>query len=154
MTMAEPLQQAATVKVHGREYTVSPLTPGDFARAEQHIRDTRRNSFLSGARHVNLTEEVRAKALAEIECKPVSFSDDVLGSIDGQLFIVWLAMKAETRPTFDMFKIGLSSEVVERLATVVLQVTGLLNEEVGGDPLARTDTTTTEEATTRSTGQS
>ena len=144
MAASDVFPQNATITVSGRTYEVRPLTPGDFAKAERHIKDRRIDGFLNSTRNVPLSDAVRAQTLANIECTPVDLAKDVLTSVEGQLFLVWLSVRVEIRTPFDKFRDMLKGEDLTNLTEIVLRITGLLSQtEDGDDPLGRPASTTT-----------
>lgn len=129
-SFSESFPQAATVSIGGVEVELSPLTPNDFARAEEHVKDHQRDQFLQKTRDKPLAPEILAGTLAQIETTPVTLTD-VLKSYDGQLYLVWLSSR-KAMP-FEHFRTRLDTIELARLTNIVSRISGLLDEEDGGE---------------------
>ena len=132
----QSLAQPISVTVGGKSFTLSPLTPNDFARTEQYITESRLDVYLNKARFTNLSDEVRAKAMADIICAPVDLSV-ILRSPDAQLYAVWLAIKEINKPNFNTFKAELDGKDFRTLVDAVMTITGMIGGESDEDPLGR-----------------
>jgi len=136
--VSDTLPQEITITVRGKEIPLSPLTPGDFAKAESYVKEDRVNGLLQSTRATPLTPQDRGRALADIMTTPVGLSD-VLSEYSGQLRLVWLSTRGKAG-TFDQFKKYLDVTEVAELARVVAFVTGLTDSvEESDDPLASVD---------------
>jgi len=135
---SESFPQPATVSIGGIEVELSPLTPNDFARAEEHVKDNQRNQFLQKTRDKPLAPEVLAGTLAQIETTPVTLTD-VLKSYDGQLYLVWLSSR-KAMP-FEHFRTKLDAVELVRLTNIVSRISGLLEEGESNGENPTTDTT-------------
>jgi len=124
-SFSESFPQAASVSIGGIEVELSPLTPNDFARAEEHVKDHQRGQFLQKTRDKPLAPEILSGTLAQIETTPVTLTD-VLKSYDGQLYLVWLSSR-KAMP-FEHFRTKLDTIELARLTNIVSRISGLLEE--------------------------
>ena len=84
------------MKVGDKEYTLRELGPGDWADAQQRLKDINTTQFLENVRNiksVNLSDEVLARTLADLQARTVTDSD-VAKSHDGICFLMWCAIVA------------------------------------------------------------
>lgn len=137
-----------TVTIGGKEYKLSPLTPFDFATAENMIKEKRLSALLDQTRlvaGVNLPDKVRATAIAELMAQTVSLSE-VVDSFNGQLILVFLSLK-KNHPELlmkEMQKIPQTD--IDVVSSIVREITGIKVEEVEEDaPLEVKETTSTSE---------
>lgn len=65
--------EPATITIDGVDFTLKRLRLGDYAAAQEFIRDRKIDAILrkTGA----LSEDLRAKAIAEVLCRPMSLLD-------------------------------------------------------------------------------
>lgn len=147
MNLADVAGSGLTITVNGKPWTVSPLTIGDFAKAESFIRSRRLDECLERTRFQNgviLPDEVRAKMLAEVATRTVTTAD-VLASSEGRLYITWLsiAKKTASAPTFDAFCGMADQALCNQLESLLRHVGG--QESGGSDPTISTQNTTATE---------
>ncbi len=130
-----------------KKVTIHELRMEDFVAAEAWVRSERLNAFLEQTRQVrgiNLPDEVRAKAMAEIINKVVSF-DEVITCISGQLYCVYRSLARED-PQINLAWVheNLSKMEINVLSDLVFEITGLIKKEVEEEgPLETQDSTST-----------
>lgn len=85
----------STVELNGATYKLKPMALGDYAAALQYIRDRRINAVLEGTS--NRSEELRAKAIAEVISQPMDLIA-IWKEFDGECIILQRALLKDGRP--------------------------------------------------------
>lgn len=94
---------SATINLRGRDYQVRPITFGDFAAIEQHLRDRRGNiiSRLGNdlkALDPDVRKEIIQAAIDKMDARPnisPEESGKFLNSFEGVVYAFWLLMKTQ-----------------------------------------------------------
>ncbi len=127
-TLSAVCPHPITVKVDGEDVTLRPLTPRDFAAAEQHIRESRVRTMIAATRQEPLSAETRGQALAAILAATVTYAD-VFESNTGRAYLIWLAVDMPKKPHFEDFLKRMDSAGVGSMADIVLAISGIAGEQ-------------------------
>lgn len=87
--------EPVTLTIGDQTYAVSPLGPGDYAKAEAYMCDWRIARFLRQTKNTPMTDDARGIALGRIVCEPVLLNDLLL-SYHSRLYMLWLSLKKQT----------------------------------------------------------
>ena len=140
-----------TVNIDGKAFELSELTIKDFADAEQFIKQERFEALLDWTRRikgVNLPDNVRAKAIAEVMTTDVPLHE-VMSTFSGQLYLLYLSLrKKDPEITLAYLKDKLEVEAILDFVQLVAHITGLIDmtqesEKEGDNPLSTRRTTST-----------
>jgi hypothetical protein len=137
------------VSVGGKMYELAKLRPIDLATARNHVVQCRIERHVETTRFMNFEATVRAKALAEIECSPLSLFD-VMADPDGRLKLIHLSLvRAGSGMTMRQMIDGLDPTLQDELYAYVLWVSGVIKE-----PTLEEDTSLPQETPAVSTASS
>lgn len=89
VSLSEVGSEPMTLTIEGTEYTLRPLELGDYAATQQYIRANKLNALLAVL--ANKSEELQAKALAELASKPMTMID-LWKETDGETFMLHRAL--------------------------------------------------------------
>lgn len=157
--LSDAIDPPITVKLRGKDYKLSPLTPYDFAEAESYYIAQNLNNFLEQTRIVKgviLPDSTRGLAIAEIMNKTVGLNE-IIETFRGQVHLVYLSLKKLT-PGITLDSMAAIDPVdLKILDLLVAHITGIkpIKEVDGKDPLEMTEKTSTPEdsAPTSPTGE-
>lgn len=137
--LSDAIDPPLTVKLKGKEYKLSPLTPYDFAEAERYYIAQNLDNFLERTRIVKgviLPDSTRGLAIAEIVNKTIGL-DEVVVTYRGKLHLIYLSLKKLT-PDITLEAMFLIDSVgLDVLDFLVAHITGIrpMKEVDGKDPL-------------------
>jgi hypothetical protein len=116
------------VSVGGTLYELAKLRPSDLAKARNHVVKCRIERHVETTQFMNFEPLVRAKALAEIECAPLSLFD-VMADPDGRIKLIHLSLSRAGTP-MPLAKLGetLDPTLQDELYAYVLWVSGVIKE--------------------------
>jgi len=138
MQLSETLPQPGSVTVGDKEYTMHPITPGDIAKAQRFIKDRRLADAMRATRNVPLSDNARAKMIADIANFDIDVATIFTG-FTGQLYLVWLSVcKSGEKPArgYDEFEASVEQVDVTTLATHLMVLSGLLSPKALEDAMA------------------
>lgn len=119
--------EPVTLTIGEHIYAVSPLGPGDYAKAEAYMRDQRLAGFLRQTRNTPMTDDARGIALGRIVCEPVLLNDLLL-SYQSRLYMLWLSLKKQTAGiTLD--QVHAMTEVTTSMLTDIMNKITRIGEE-------------------------
>lgn len=119
--------EPVTLTIGEQTYAVSPLGPGDYAKAEAYMRDTRLGAFLKQTRNTPMTDDARGIAIGRIMCEPVLLNDLLL-SYQSRLYMLWLSLKKQTAGiTLD--QVHAMTEVTTSMLTNIMNTITRIGED-------------------------
>lgn len=147
--LSDAIDPPITVKLGGKPYKLSPLTPFDFAEAERSYIVDNLNSFLEQTRIVKgifLPDSTRGLAIAEIMSRTIGL-DEVIETFRGRLHLVYLSLKKLTPGITLESMASIDAMDLNTLSQIVYHITGIVarKEEDSKDPLGMTEKTSTPE---------
>lgn len=148
VSLLEMGDEGVTLTIGGRELALKPLSMGDICKAQAHVRNERLRVFLSQTqrpisemRVLPLPDEVRAKAIADITCRPITFVEMVT-TYDGQLRLLFEAMhRADRSITWDYVQNEMPPIAARTLDRLMYIVGGLSTPDGATDPTTSTPAT-------------
>ena len=136
------------VSVGGKLFELAKLRPSDLAEARNYIVRCRIELHAEITRYMNFEPAVRATAMAEIECAPLSLYD-VMQHPDGRIKLIHLSLaRAGSQMPLLALRDALDPTMNDELYAYVLWISGVIEgPTLDGDdanpPEAPTDTTAT-----------
>ncbi len=91
-TLADTFATPIEVTIKGKQFMLSPITLGDFAALEQHVKSANVNTFVDVAKSALLTGKEVAEGIREILDSQGSSAPFQASSSDGTLFLLWRAI--------------------------------------------------------------
>ena len=131
-----------TITIDGKEFTLSPLGPADYAAAQQHVRDVAWGNLLGNMTNVpeaRVSADVVSKTMAEILMRDVPLGS-LFTEYDSLIYLLWRSM-SKRAPTLNlkamtaMVNGGVDIALLSRLVGKISGL-GVPDADTGGaDPL-------------------
>jgi hypothetical protein len=149
--MAAFIDDNRQVSVGGVKYELAKLRPIDLAAARDYVVQLRTERFIGTVQHKPFEPTIMAKAMAEIQCAPLSLFD-VMQDPDGRIKLLHLSMtRAGAKMPLMRMQADFDATLQDELYAYVLWVSGVLPEPIL-DPSPDEADPTEAEATTVSSG--
>lgn len=142
--LARFLTSPRQVSINGTKYGLAKLRPIDLANGRDYVVQRRIERHVETTRYMNFEPIVRAKALAEIECAPLSLYD-VMQDPDGRLKLLFSSLtRGGTSITLEDLRQKLDPIEADEIYAYVLWISGVIKEpDITGDPAGPLGTSAT-----------
>lgn len=132
----------ATLTLGEHTYVLRKPQLADFAQVQAHIRDRRLQAYMNATRVVPLDPDVKARAMGEITCKPISMVD-MWEDFESKAELLWLAIRENDPKKLTLTWVTKQMPSIDRdmLAELMFYLCGI---RVPGEAAPLTDTTPTD----------
>lgn len=141
VSLVDVSDATATLRIEDTDYPMRKLGLGDYAKAQQRLRDRWTNTVLDKLRTVPVDDAVVAKALAETVSRPITVMD-VWNDLEGETYLLYLALQVNGKgPPLKYVSEEMPAVARRVLTEALLWACGMRAPDAETDrPLATTDT--------------
>lgn len=117
--------ETVTLKLGKKQFTLSPITIGDLAAFERHVKEDRLQGFVDLATNIGMSKDDRLEGITRILTAPFTADDFAasLSTVDGVRFLLWSSIRKK-HPKFTIDRIDELGDL-EELMTVVNSISNL-----------------------------
>ena len=132
-TLSQAVGKGLEIELRGKKYIVEPLTVGDVADLESHIRSMRLQDFITAAKNTDMDSSEKLTIITTLASEPVSMAQG--NEIDNVRFLFWSALRKK-QPEITMEEINelISMDNIDEMNAILEGLSGGETDEEVNPP--------------------